>query len=62
MPAFPPIGHVALTVSDLKSSTRWYTALLGSEPVLDEDETSGGYHHPVWALPGGQLLGLHFHP
>ena len=61
MPAFPPIGHVALTVTDLEVSTGWYSALLGSEPVLDEDETTGGYHHTVWALPGGQLFGIHAH-
>lgn len=62
MPTFPPIGHAALTVSDLEASTRWYSALLGTEPVLDEDETTGGFHHTVWALPGGQLFGLHTHP
>ena len=62
MPTFPPIGHAALTVSDLEASTRWYAALLGTDPVLDEDETTGGFHHTVWALPGGQLLGLHTHP
>ena len=61
MPALTSIGHVALTVSDLEASTRWYTALLGSEPVLDEDETTGGFHHTVWALPSGQLLGIHLH-
>ena len=62
MPTFPPIGHAALTVSDLEASTRWYAALLGTDPVLDEDETTGGFHHTVWALPGGQLFGLHTHP
>ena len=62
MATFPPIGHAALTVSDLEASTRWYAALLGTDPVLDEDETTGGFHHTVWALPGGQLFGLHSHP
>ena len=62
MPTFPPIAHVAVTVTDLDASTRWYAALLGSEPVLDEDETAGGFHHTVFALPGGQLFGLHTHP
>lgn len=62
MPAFPPVTHVAITVTDLDRSTRWYTALLGSEPVLDEDETIGNFHHTVFALDGGQLFGLHTHP
>jgi glyoxylase I family protein len=62
MPTFPSIGHAAVTVTDLARSTAWYTALLGSEPVLDEDEQSGEYHHTVYALPSGQLFGLHLHP
>jgi glyoxylase I family protein len=61
MSTFPQITHVALTVTDLDRSTRWYTALLGSEPVLDEDEEIGGFHHTVFALEGGQLFGLHTH-
>ena len=62
MPDFPSIGHAAITVTDLAASTRWYTRLFGTEPVLDEDEQIGGYHHTVYALPGGQLFGLHTHP
>lgn len=62
MSAFPPIAHVAITVTDLDRSTRWYTTLLGTDPVLDEDETTGGFHHTVFRLGGGQLLGLHVHP
>jgi catechol 2,3-dioxygenase-like lactoylglutathione lyase family enzyme len=61
MPDFPTISHAAITVSDLDRSTRWYTALIGSDPVLDEDESKGHYHHTVWALPGGQLFGIHTH-
>jgi glyoxylase I family protein len=61
MTDFPAISHVALTVSDLARSTQWYTALIGSDPVLDEDEAKGAYHHTVWVLPGGQLLGIHAH-
>jgi catechol-2,3-dioxygenase len=61
MPDFPAISHVAVTVSDLARSTRWYTALIGSDPVLDEDESKGAYHHTVWALPSGQLFGIHTH-
>ena len=61
MPEFPSLAHVAVTVTDLDRSTQWYTALFGSEPVLDEDEGSGAFHHTVYALPGGQLFGLHTH-
>ena len=62
MPAFPPLAHVAITVSDLDRSTDWYRKLLGSEPVLDEDEEAGGFHHTVFLLGGGHLFGLHTHP
>jgi glyoxylase I family protein len=62
MSNFPAFTHAAVTVSDLARSTEWYTALLGSSPVLDEDETTGGFHHTVYAIGGGQLLGLHTHP
>ena len=62
MAAFPSFAHVAVTVSDLARSTSWYTALIGSEPVLDEDETVGNFHHTVYLIGGGQLFGLHTHP
>jgi glyoxylase I family protein len=62
MPAFPSLTHVAVTVTDLDRSTRWYTALFGADPVLDEDEEVGKFHHTVYALDGGQLFGLHTHP
>jgi glyoxylase I family protein len=62
MSNFPGFTHAAVTVSDLERSTQWYTTLLGSSPVLDEDETTGGFHHTVFAIGGGQLLGLHTHP
>jgi glyoxylase I family protein len=58
---FPGLQHVAITVSDLERSTRWYSTLFGSEPVLDEDEESGTFHHTVFALGGGTLIGLHTH-
>jgi len=61
MPEFPSIAHVAVTVTDLDRSTQWYTTLFGSDPVLDEDEESGAFHHTVYALSGGQLFGLHTH-
>jgi glyoxylase I family protein len=62
VPEFPPIAHVAVTVTDLDRSTRWYSELFAAEPVLDEDEEAGGFHHTVFLLQGGQLFGLHAHP
>ncbi|MBB3663898.1 MULTISPECIES: VOC family protein [Prauserella salsuginis group] len=59
--AFPGLQHIAITVSDLERSTKWYSALFGADPVLDEDEEGGRFHHAVYALDGGTLLGLHTH-
>ena len=59
MSTFPPITHVALTVRDLSVSVPWYTELLGSDPVLDED--TGPFRHVVWMI-NGTLLGLHQFP
>ena len=61
MPGFPALTHVAITVTDLDASTRWYSALFDAAPVLDEDEESGEFHHAVFALDGGTLFGLHTH-
>jgi glyoxylase I family protein len=58
-PTLGPITHVALTVRDLDVSVPWYSALIGAEPVLDED--TGPFRHAVFAL-GGTLLGLHGFP
>lgn len=58
---FPALTHVAITVTDLDASTRWYTQLFGADPVLDEDEESGAFHHAVFALGGGTLFGVHTH-
>ena len=58
--AFPPLTHVALTVRDLTVSVPWYRALIGADPVLDED-TEPGFHHSVFLLDNGTLLGLHQH-
>jgi glyoxylase I family protein len=55
----PGITHVAVTVSDLARSEAWYTNVLGSEPVLDED--TGPFRHIVYSV-GGTLLGLHGFP
>ncbi|GAB3583398.1 VOC family protein [Calidifontibacter terrae] len=59
--AFPALTHVAVTVTNLETSTRWYANLFGADPVLDEDEESGDFHHAVFALGGGTLFGVHTH-
>ena len=59
MDPFPPITHVAVTVSDLERSVPWYRALFAAEPVLDED--TGPFRHVVFAV-GGTLFGLHQFP
>ena len=40
MRGFPRFAAIAVTVSDLERSTRWYRELLAADPVLDEDEPS----------------------
>jgi glyoxylase I family protein len=60
MAEFPPITHVALTVRDLSVSVPWYERLLDAKPVLDED-TDPNFHHTVYLLGNGTLLGLHQH-
>jgi glyoxylase I family protein len=60
MSEFPPLTHVALTVRDLSVSVPWYESLLDAEPVLDED-TDPDFHHTVYLLGNGTLLGLHQH-
>src|SRR5262245_62952105 len=60
MSTFPPLTHVALTVRDLSVSVPWYQRILDADPVLDED-TDPGFHHTVYLLGEGTLLGLHQH-
>ena len=45
---FPALTHIAITVSDLDASTRWYTALFGADPVLDEKRT--GLDHVAFTI------------
>ncbi|MFP5298304.1 MAG: VOC family protein [Actinomycetota bacterium] len=59
MTAFPPIGHVAVTVTDIDRSRDWYSKLFNAEPVLDEN--AGSFYHVVYAL-GSTLFGIHTHP
>lgn len=61
MAPFPALTHIAITVSDMAASTEWYTRLFGAPPALDEDEESGAFHHAVFALGGGTMIGLHTH-
>ena len=62
MPDFPAIQHIALTVTDLETSVAWYERLFGSKPVLDEMmQEPLPIRHVVFALPSGQLIGLHGH-
>ena len=60
MTTFPPVTHVALTVRDLSVSVPWYEAVLDAKPVIDED-TVGDFHHTVYLVGNGTLLGLHQH-
>jgi glyoxylase I family protein len=60
MPEFPPLTHVALTVRDLSVSVPWYQAIFEADPVLDED-TDPDFHHTVYLLGNGTLIGLHQH-
>jgi glyoxylase I family protein len=60
LPDFPPLTHVALTVRDLSVSVPWYEALLQAKPALDED-TDPDFHHTVYLIGNGNLLGLHQH-
>ena len=60
MNEFPPLAHVALTVSDLAVSVPWYEALFDAEPVIDED-TDPDLHHTVYMIGNNTLIGLHQH-
>jgi len=59
--AFPGIHHVAVTVSDIDRSRAWYTKLFGGDPVMDEKEDAGTFHHVVWLVGEGQVFGIHQH-
>jgi glyoxylase I family protein len=59
MPSFSGLTHVALTVRDVSVSRPWYRALLGDDPVVDED--TGEFINVVWAFADGTVFGLHQH-
>ena len=58
MSDFPRVGHIAVTVKNLAVSVPWYERLFGAEPVVDEDEEGGTYHHTLFLI-GDVLIGLH---
>jgi glyoxylase I family protein len=60
MAEFPPLQHVAITVSALSVSVPWYEALFDAAPVIDED-TDPDMHHTVFLVGNGTLIGLHEH-
>ena len=60
MEGFPPLTHVALTVRNLSVSVPWYGALFDADPVIDED-TDPDFHHTVYLVGNGTLIGLHQH-
>ncbi len=49
MADFPPVTHLALTVTDLDRSVAWYTRLFGSDPVAIADEKV--YRFAAWLQP-----------
>jgi glyoxylase I family protein len=59
VPTFPSIHHVALTVSDLDASTTWSNAVFEAQPALEMSLDQ--LDRRIYALPGGQLLGLTKH-
>lgn len=59
MPSVSGLTHIALTVRDVSISRPWYRALLGADPVVDED--AGEFFNVVWTFGDGTLFGLHQH-
>ncbi len=63
-PVLSGTHHVALTVTDLAASLRWYREVLGFErvPQLDYDHPDGGGRAAVTVQPGSNtVLVLHHH-
>ena len=62
MSEFPAFAHVAVTVTDLERSTQWYSALFDASRSWTRTRSTGGFHHTVYVIGGGELFGLHTHP
>jgi glyoxylase I family protein len=56
MPAFPPLAHYALTVSNIDQSIAWYEGLFGVPPVVVIDEKT--YRGAIWFEP---MFAIHEH-
>ncbi len=56
MNEFPPVGHLAVTVSDLSASVPFYEKLFDAKPIDDED--FGPFRHVVFLLPDGFVFSL----
>lgn len=59
MPTLPGIHHVALTVTDLAVSVPFYERVFGTTPATTLSD--GPFTRRVFALSGGQGLGLTQH-
>jgi len=62
MPNFTGFSHVALTVTELERSKRWYADVLGWQPLMEGDDEHG-IRFAFGVLDGGQVgVGLRQHP
>ena len=64
MTGFPAVHHVVLTVTNLEASREWYRRLLAPSRFSTRTcrrcpDTTKGFHHTVFSVPGGPLLALH---
>lgn len=62
MPTFSGFSHIALTVTDLERSKRWYADVLGWQPLI-EGTDENGIRFGFGVLAGGEVgVGLRQHP
>ena len=59
MPEFNGVSHVALTVTDLERSKRWYSDLFGVQTLFEGDED--GIKFCVTMHPSSLIIGLREH-